>query len=559
MSTNEVGEIDRPQVPGHRVDAVLGAGASAVVWSGTDAAGRRVAIKVPHRGGNAVDDEASLVEQQVLLAVQHDHLVPLRSVVPLADGREALVFDLVEGARLGGMVRSRGHLRAGEVVTVLTPICEAVAHLHAAGGVHSDISPSNVMVTPEGRPVLLDLGAVRVAGATPGAVHGTIGFVAPEVRLGSEPGDAADVYALGAVAWFCLTGNGAPDTMMRLDPETVVSHVGAELAVVVAAAIDPEPERRPGAAELARLFYDAVAPEPVEVVVDADPAAALTHRLRAQAVVEAPSLAGDRGGRWSAWPRPGAAGGSGWLRGGRWSALPRWLQAAGWSHWPRWLRPTAASTVVAVPLLAVAGWALAAQVPAASPSTTPTTALPRTSGPSAARAAPSPRPGTASGSGGLAGGTTSAPGDPPAAASGAGADALLRDPTSPSNRPEDVLQVLSDRRASALTARDAGTLRAVHAPGSASLASDHELVGALVEADTRWQGLRLEVAEARFVSGSPTVAVLRARIDWTAYVVVRSGHTRTKEPADMGRELDFTLVRGRQGWRISAISAAPAT
>ncbi len=224
-----------------------------------------------------------MAEQQVLLAVQHDHLVPLRSVVPLADGREALVFDLVRGAQLAGMVRSRGHLRPGEVVTVLTPVCEAVAHLHAAGGLHADISPANITVTPDGRPVLLDLGAARVAGREPGAVHGTPGFVAPEVRLGSEPDEAADVYALGAVAWFCLTGNGAPDTMIRLDHETVVSHVGAGLADVVAAAIDPEPGLRPGAAELARLFYDAVPPEPVEVVVGSDEASALTHRLRADA------------------------------------------------------------------------------------------------------------------------------------------------------------------------------------------------------------------------------------------------------------------------------------
>src|SRR5689334_20609123 len=129
--------------------------------------------------------------------------------------------------------------------------------------------------------------------------------------------------------------------MMRLDPDTVVSHVGAELAAVVGAAIDPEPERRPGAAELARLFYDAVAPEPVEVVLDADPAAALTHRLRAQAADEPPSPAGDRGDRRSAWPRPRAAGapeeadGPGWLGGRLWSALQGWLQGASWSQWPR--------------------------------------------------------------------------------------------------------------------------------------------------------------------------------------------------------------------------------
>lgn len=514
-----MGESDRPQVPGHRVDAVIGAGASAVVWSGTDPTGRRVAIKVPRRGRQGRDARESLAEQQVLLAVQHDHLVPLRYVVPLGDGREALVFDLVTGAALAGMVRSRGHLRAGEVVTVLTPICEAVAHLHAAGGVHSDISPSNVMVTPEGRPVLLDLGAVRVAGALAGAVHGTDGFVAPEVRLGSQPDDASDVYALGAVAWFCLTGNGAPDTMMRLDLETVVSHVGPELAPVVAAAIDPEPERRPSAAGLARLFYDAVRPEPVEVVVDVDPAAALTRRLRAQADDGPPMPPGPRGAR--CWP--------GRLVRPEWASVPRSL---------RWPRPAAVSALVVVPLLAAAGWAFAGQQPGSSAERAPATASAPTS-PPAARTWPPPR--TASKS-----------------SASTATDVLVRHPASPSSRPEDVLQALSDRRSTALGSRDARALAAVHAPGSPSLVSDQQLVGALVKADTRWEGLRLEVAEARFVSGSPTRAVLRARVDWTAYVVV-SGRTRTGKPADKGRELDFTLERGAQGWRISAISAAPAT
>jgi serine/threonine-protein kinase len=136
---------------------------------------------------------------------------------------------------------------------------------------------------------------------------------------------------------------------------------------------------------------------------------------------------------------------------------------------------------------------------------------------------------------------------------------VLRDATSPSSRPEDLLQALSDRRAVALVARDEKALGAVHAGDSPSLATDRAIIAALAAARTRWQGLRLEVAEAAFVTGSPTEAVVRARVDWTAYVVVTAGGERLERPADTGRPLDFRLVRGAQGWRIRAISAAPAT
>ncbi|GGM82653.1 hypothetical protein GCM10009721_03970 [Terrabacter tumescens] len=516
----------RPDVPGHRVEGVIGAGASAVVWSGTDATGRRVAIKVPHRGRDELDRQQSVAEQQVLLAVQHDHLVPLRSVVPLADGREALVFDLVRGAQLAGMVRSRGHLRPGEVVTVLTPVCEAVAHLHSAGGLHADISPGNITVTDDGRPVLLDLGAVRVAGRDPGAVHGTPGFVAPEVGLGSEPDEASDVYALGAVAWFCLTGNGAPDTTIRLDPETIVSHLGPELAKVVGAAIDPEPTLRPGAAELARLFYDAATPEPVEVVVGPDEASALTHRLRADAGREPVPV-----------PSP-----------------PR-----------RWPRRVLASALVAAPLLAAAGWALTARGADPAPDPTPHAAVTgRATSSAASSATPSARSSARSSAPTAAAGASDP--RPPAprptasrAPAAPGLDRVLTDPSSPSRQAEDLLQALSDRRAASLVARDATTLTGVHAPASASLTSDRALVSGLLETHTRWEGLRLEVADAVFVSGTSTEAVVRARVDWTAYVVVDAAGARSPRPADAGRQLDFRLVRGEPGWRISAISAAPAT
>ena len=136
---------------------------------------------------------------------------------------------------------------------------------------------------------------------------------------------------------------------------------------------------------------------------------------------------------------------------------------------------------------------------------------------------------------------------------------MLHDATSPAARAEELLQALSDRRAAALVARDEAALGGVHAPGSPSLASDRTLISGLRGARIRWEGLRLEVARAVFVSGSPSEAVVRARVDWTAYVLVTSAGARVDRAADVGRQLDFRLVRGGQGWRISAISAAPAT
>jgi len=126
-------------------------------------------------------------------------------------------------------------------------------------------------------------------------------------------------------------------------------------------------------------------------------------------------------------------------------------------------------------------------------------------------------------------------------------------------RPGDVLQALSDRRAAALVARDTAALGGVHARGSASGASDAALVGRLVDSRVRWVGLRLVVGEATYISGNATGAVLRARVDWTAYAVVMGDGARSGRTADTGRRLDFSLVRAAHGWRLTAVRTAPAT
>ena len=463
-----------PEVPGHRLEHIIGEGGTSVVWAGVDRAGAAVAVKVP-RPGSDWDPSGWAIERQVLSAVRHEHLVPLREVVELPDGSTALVFDLVTGAPLRSMVHARGQLRPGEVVTILTPICQAVAALHAAGGSHGDISAGNIMLTAAGRPLLLDLGAARVMGYG-GEVCGTVGFIAPEVREGAAPTTASDVFSLGAVAWFCLTGYGAPDTVQRLDLDTVRSHVGDQLAEVIAASIDPDPARRPEAARLARLLYDAAQPEPVEVVVGADDASALTHRLRADAARDQPAPEVVR--------RP--------------------------------LRLRVLAAVAALLIVAAGAWLLLGRSPAA-----------------------------------VAGGTPAeAPGTTRVAAP------VQHDGSAPRTRPTELMQWLSDQRAGLLVARDLQGLDAVHRAGSSSHHSDVALIETLLRGGNRYADLHLTVAESASVGGDTRRAMIRARVDWSAYVVIDRFGGRRTHPAAEGELLDFTLIRGAGGWRIEGIGAA---
>ena len=497
---------------------MIGEGASGVVWAARDAAGHVVAVKIPHAAPDLADSQQAEVERHVLMAVHHEHLVGLRDVVPLGDGRVALVFDLVGGESLVSVVQARGRLRPGETVTVVTPLAGALAVLHAAGSIHADVSAGNVRLAADGRPVLLDLGSARLMGSAARLVCGTAGFVAPEVRLGADPGRPADIFALGAVAWFCCTGNGAPDTEVRLDQATIASHVGPELAAVIGRCLDPDPRRRPTAGEAADLFYAAAAPEPVDVVVAPDAASALTHRLRAGAT-NAARAPGPRSSRWRATLHAAIS----WVvesRAGRFGLVAAGLTAG----------------AVGVALALGPATPEATRTPHVTPHVTPSSA-PSSQPPSGASRPGSPR--------------TSDP-----APDGSG---LLQDPLAPGAVTVQLVQALSDRRAAALVGRDTTDLGGYAATGSPAYAADAGLIASLRSAGLRWEGLRLRVETAVPVEVTPTASTIRARVDWAAFTTVSSDGSRRARPGDHGEDLDFTLERGPAGWRIVSISPAPAT
>jgi serine/threonine protein kinase len=124
------------------------------------------------------------------------------------DGVRYLAVRYVDGTTAGERVRAGGPLRPADAVGVAAGAAAGLAHLHARGWVHGDVTPDNLVVGPDGAATVIDLGLAGRAGADPAAgFRGTPGFAAPEVLLGRGPADPrADVFGLGATLFYLLTG-----------------------------------------------------------------------------------------------------------------------------------------------------------------------------------------------------------------------------------------------------------------------------------------------------------------------------------------------------------------
>ncbi len=217
-------------VAGVRLTSRVGRGSAGTVWSGTEvASGPRVAVKL-------LDRPSDGREAALLGAVRHPHVLPLRRA---STDPPALVTDLAPGGSLADQVAARGTFPPGEVVTLLAPLADALAALHARGVVHGDVSGGNVLFVDRGRPVLADLGVAALLGG--GTAWATPGSAAPEVLAGSPPGPAADVHGLGALGWLALTGALPPPEEDRLPLGLLAPGCPAGLLDAVTAALRTRP------------------------------------------------------------------------------------------------------------------------------------------------------------------------------------------------------------------------------------------------------------------------------------------------------------------------------
>jgi hypothetical protein len=504
-----------PEVPGYALGELLGRGALGTVWSATRVTdGQPVAVKVVSVAG----EEAARVlarELAVLGRVAVDGLVGFHEAVGLAGDRPAvaLVLDLLTGGSLERAVQARGHLSVGESVTVLAPVARALAGLHALGVVHGDVSPANVLLERSGRPFLADLGVARRAGALSagrsGWLWGTPGFVAPEVFDEGVPTAAADVYAVGALAWWCVTG-AVPETgPVRRPLAEVAPGLPSAWSAATTQALVGDPALRPSAAELALAYFDAADCEPLRMVVGGDETALLTQRLRRlpAAPVQAPpaprrriarSLPAARAGGVATLVGLVAVLGVGGLVAADVLDAPGWLGPG--RHGPR---PTPATTRDLVATTR-------AEAPATDSTSTSATVV-------------------------------------------VTADAAT-DPTAPQRDPRALMMALAAARAAAMNAGSTAALAELDVPGSDALARDTELIADLVATGTSWHGVRFEVTSAHTVAGGSQTATVDAVVGTAAYRVVgRSGQEQTRA-AVPGRPLRFELAWSGGRWRVDRVT-----
>jgi serine/threonine-protein kinase len=324
-----------PQVPGYRVEALLGRGGMGVVYRAWHLRlGRAVALKMLLAGPSARPEELErfLREAQTVAGLRHTNIVQVHDVGDV-DGRHYFTMELVEGGSLAEQILGVPQ-PARQAAALVATLAEAVQAAHQSGIIHRDLKPSNILLTRDGTPKVTDFGLARQlegnGGLTlSGVPVGTPSYMAPEQARGDNRalGPATDVYALGAILYELLTGrppfraDSAAATLQQILTEEPVppvrlnTRVPRDLTTICLKCLSREPGRRYASA--AALAED------------------LRRFLRGEPIAARPTGRLERLARWAR-RRPAAAallaltllvvttvlGGAGWLIG-------RWMVTAG--------------------------------------------------------------------------------------------------------------------------------------------------------------------------------------------------------------------------------------
>ena len=249
----------------------IGRGGMGIVWLAEDRTiGRQVAIKELHVPDGVAPAEREVFEERVLREARAAGRLNDPGVVTVYDvvrdeGTTFIVMELIEATTLTDLVQQRGPLPQDAVARLAEQLLSALRTAHAAGVVHRDVKPSNIMVLANGRVKLTDFGIAQSTDdprlTTSGILVGSPVYMAPE-RLRGEQADAgSDLWALGAVLFFAVEGyapferaSAAASMHAILNEVPYLTRCQGPLASVIMGLLNTHPEARPSAEQVAGLL-----------------------------------------------------------------------------------------------------------------------------------------------------------------------------------------------------------------------------------------------------------------------------------------------------------------
>jgi serine/threonine protein kinase len=256
----------------YRLQSQIGGGGMGAVWLARDELlGRKVAIKQvlspPGVSAEEVDQQRqrALREGRIAARLSHPHAISVYDVA-LESGQPWLVMEYLPSRSLAAVLREDGVLRVDQAAQVGAQVADALAATHAAGIVHRDVKPANILIGEggqvEGLVKITDFGISHARGditlTLTGQITGTPAFLAPEVAQGRPMTEASDVFSLGATLYTCLEGTppfGMEDNALGLLHRVAGGTIGpprrsGSLTQPLQKMLAPDPAARPAMAEV---------------------------------------------------------------------------------------------------------------------------------------------------------------------------------------------------------------------------------------------------------------------------------------------------------------------
>ncbi|MFG2343637.1 protein kinase domain-containing protein [Streptomyces phaeochromogenes] len=255
----------------YRLIERIGRGGMGTVWRAEDEVlGREIALKRLHAQQHLSEDELATVyertrrEARSAARITHPNVVVVHDVLD-DEGLPCIVMEYVHGTTLGALLKGGGALPPGEAARVGLGMVAALRAAHAAGVLHRDVKPGNVLLGGNGRVVLTDFGIAMATGTSTltktGEIIGSIDYIAPERMKGHKPGPSADLWALGATLFQSVEGRPpfrratAMETAyaIAVDPLAPLRAAGP-LELLIEMLLAKDPDERPSAEETERAL-----------------------------------------------------------------------------------------------------------------------------------------------------------------------------------------------------------------------------------------------------------------------------------------------------------------